>query len=47
MIQTGAPETPAHPQDDGPGTELARFVEDVFANGDMGSGYFTRFGAPP
>jgi hypothetical protein len=28
------------PEDDGPGTELARFVEDVFANGPMGSGYF-------
>ena len=28
------------PEDDGPGTELARFVEDVFANGAMGSGYF-------
>jgi S-adenosyl methyltransferase len=28
------------PEDNGPGTQLARFVEDVFANGDMGSGYF-------
>jgi hypothetical protein len=28
------------PQDGGAGTELARFVEDVFANGSMGSGYF-------
>ncbi|MFC4005206.1 SAM-dependent methyltransferase [Prauserella oleivorans] len=28
------------PQDGGEGTELARFVEDVFARGDMGSGYF-------
>jgi hypothetical protein len=28
------------PQDNGPGTELARFVEDIFANGPMGSGYF-------
>jgi hypothetical protein len=28
------------PQDGGAGTELARFVEDIFANGPMGSGYF-------
>jgi hypothetical protein len=28
------------PQDDGPATQLARFVEDVLANGTMGSGYF-------
>jgi hypothetical protein len=28
------------PQDGGAGTELARFVEDIFANGAMGSGYF-------
>ncbi|OLT45466.1 hypothetical protein BJF85_18795 [Saccharomonospora sp. CUA-673] len=28
------------PEDDGPGTELARFVEQVFAQGDMGSGFF-------
>ncbi len=28
------------PQDDGPGSRLARFLEDVFARGAMGSGYF-------
>jgi hypothetical protein len=28
------------PQDGGPGSELARFVEDIFANGAMGSGFF-------
>ena len=28
------------PEDDGEGTRLARFLEDVFARGDMGSGYF-------
>ena len=28
------------PEDDGPGTQLARFVEQVFAGGPMGSGYF-------
>jgi S-adenosyl methyltransferase len=28
------------PLDGGAGTELARFVEDIFANGPMGSGYF-------
>lgn len=28
------------PQDNGEGSELARFVEDVFARGAMGSGYF-------
>ncbi len=28
------------PQDGGAGTELARSVEDIFANGAMGSGYF-------
>jgi hypothetical protein len=30
------------PQDGGPGSELARFVEDVFARGAMGSGYFRK-----
>jgi S-adenosyl methyltransferase len=30
----------ADPQDDGPGTELARFVENVFTKGAMGSGFF-------
>jgi SAM-dependent methyltransferase len=29
-----------NPEDDGPGTELARFVEGVFTNSSMGSGYF-------
>ena len=28
------------PEDGGKGTELARFVEDIFARGAMGSGYF-------
>jgi hypothetical protein len=28
------------PQDDGPGSRLARFLEEVFARGAMGSGYF-------
>jgi S-adenosyl methyltransferase len=28
------------PQDDGPGSELAGLVEDIFARGAMGSGYF-------
>lgn len=28
------------PEDGGEGTELARFVEQIFAQGDMGSGYF-------
>jgi hypothetical protein len=28
------------PEDDGEGTKLARFIEDVFAGGPMGSGYF-------
>lgn len=28
------------PQDGGAGSELARFVEDIFARGAMGSGYF-------